>query len=87
MTMAVTYNPHAISLLLASGVDINEQTRFGTPLLTAARYQLFYPDSAGGSVSGVFFMSDHLKEEHNAVRILLEKGLTRTHAIARDAMR
>jgi len=74
MTIAVTYNQHAISLLLASGVDINEQTRFGTPLLTAARYQWFYPESAGGWVSGVFYMSDNIKEEHNAFRILLEKG-------------
>jgi ankyrin repeat protein len=74
MTIAITYNPHAISLLLASGVDINEQTRFGTPLLTAARYQGFYPEGGGGWITGVFFTSDHIKEEHNAVRILLEKG-------------
>jgi len=74
MTIAITYNPHEIRLLLASGVEINEQTRFGTPLLTAARHQWFYPEPAGGWVSGVFFMSDHIKEEHNAVRILLEKG-------------
>jgi len=74
MTIAITYNPHAISLLLASGVDINEQTRFGTPLLTAARYQWFYPEGGGGWITGVFFTSDHIKEEHNAVRILLEKG-------------
>jgi ankyrin repeat protein len=73
MTIAITYNQHAISLLLASGVDINEQTRFGTPLLTAARYQWFYPDSTGGWVSGVY-MEDHINVEHNAVRILLEKG-------------
>src|SRR5262249_52923171 len=38
MTIAVTYCPQAINLLLGAGVDINEQTRFGTPLLTAARY-------------------------------------------------
>jgi serine/threonine protein kinase/ankyrin repeat protein len=74
MTIAITYNPHAISLLLASGVDINEQTRFGTPLLTAARYQWLYPEGEGWWVSGILVMSDHIKEEHNAVRTLLEKG-------------
>ena len=74
MTIAITYNPHAISLLLASGVDINEQTRFGTPLLTAARYQWLDPESTVRWVSGVFYTSDHIKEEYNAVRILLEKG-------------
>jgi ankyrin repeat protein len=74
MTIAITYNPHAISLLLASGVDINEQTRFGTPLLTAARYQWLYPESTVRWVSGVLYISEHIKEEHNAVRILLEKG-------------
>jgi serine/threonine protein kinase/ankyrin repeat protein len=74
MTIAVTYNQPAISLLLASGVDINEQTRFGTPLLTAARYQWFYPEQESGWGPGVFFISVHIKEEHNAVRILLEKG-------------
>jgi len=74
MTIAITYNPHEISLLLASGVDINEQTRFGTPLLTAARYQWLYPEPGPGWGPGVFFISVHIKEEHNAVRILLEKG-------------
>jgi ankyrin repeat protein len=66
MTVAITYCPRAIELLLASGVDINEQTRFGTPLLTAARYQWFYSNAIpwGGP----------MRERDNAVRILLEKG-------------
>jgi ankyrin repeat protein len=45
MTIAIFDCPQAIELLLASGVDINEQTRFGTPLLTAARYQWPWPES------------------------------------------
>jgi ankyrin repeat protein len=32
------------------------------------------PRRGGGWVSGTFYTSDHIKEEHNAVRILLEKG-------------
>jgi serine/threonine protein kinase/ankyrin repeat protein len=39
MTIAVSNCPGAIEMLLASGVDINEQTRLGPPLLIAARYQ------------------------------------------------
>src|SRR5262245_55577681 len=86
MTIAITYHPQAIELLLASGVGINEQTKFGTPLLAAARYQWFYPNSkdgyvsgvfensAGESVAGLFYSWNLIKEKHNAVRILLEKG-------------
>jgi len=60
--VAITYCPSAIELLLASGVDINEQTRFGPPLLAAARYQWLYTAER------------HIVERENAVKILLEKG-------------
>ena len=43
LTVAITYCPSAIEMLLASGVDINEKTRFGPSLLAAARYQWLYP--------------------------------------------
>ncbi|GEM_PF-1293853 len=59
LTVAITYCPQAIELLLASGVDINEQTRFGPPLLAAARYQWLYRQ---------------VRERENAVKILLGKG-------------
>jgi len=59
LTVAITYCPQAIELLLASGVDINEQTRFGPPLLAAARYQWLYRE---------------VRERENAVKILLAKG-------------
>ncbi len=65
---------------LASGVDINEQTRFGTPLLTAARHQWPYPEhNAEGRVvfeHGSIFFEDKepIKERDNAVKILIEKG-------------
>src|SRR5262249_14099224 len=62
LTVAITYCPSAIELLLASGVDINEQTRFGAPLLAAARYQWLY---AGWR---------QIRERENAVKILVEKG-------------
>jgi ankyrin repeat protein len=62
LTVAITYCPSAIELLLASGVDINEQTRFGPPLLAAARYQFLYTAER------------HINERENAVKILLEKG-------------
>jgi ankyrin repeat protein len=62
LTVAITNSPSAIELLLASGVDINEQTRFGPPLLAAARYQWLYP--RWGPTQG----------RENAVKILLEKG-------------
>jgi serine/threonine protein kinase/ankyrin repeat protein len=63
LTVAITYCPSAIEPLLASGVDINEQTRFGPPLLAAARYQWLY---AG--------RRPVVQERENAVKILLEKG-------------
>jgi serine/threonine protein kinase/ankyrin repeat protein len=69
MTIVISNCPQAIELLLASGVDINEQTRFGTPLLIAARYQWFYPESAGTS-----YMPGQINEKLNAVKTLLEKG-------------
>src|SRR5262249_20076282 len=62
LTVAITYCPSAIELLLASGVDINEQTRFGAPLLAAARYQWLYTGWR------------QVRERENAVKILLEKG-------------
>lgn len=62
LIVAITYCPSAIELLLTSGVDINEQTRFGTPLLAAARYQWLY----GGDQA--------IQDRGNAVKILLEKG-------------
>ncbi|HKQ79010.1 MAG TPA: ankyrin repeat domain-containing protein [Blastocatellia bacterium] len=64
LTVAITYRPSAIKLLLGSGVDINEQTRFGPPLLAAARYQWLYPH--GGRI--------RIQERENAVKILMEKG-------------
>jgi len=64
LTVAITYRPSAIELLLGSGVDINEQTRFGPPLLTAARYQWLYPH--GGWV--------RMQKHENPVKFLLEKG-------------
>jgi eukaryotic-like serine/threonine-protein kinase len=62
LIVAITYRPSAIELLLASGVDINEQTRFGPPLLAAARYQWLYRGWR------------RIRERENAVKILLEKG-------------
>jgi ankyrin repeat protein len=62
LIVAITYYPSAIELLLASGVDINEQTRFGPPLLAAARYQWLYRERR------------RMRERENAVKILLEKG-------------
>jgi serine/threonine protein kinase/ankyrin repeat protein len=61
LIVAITYCPSAIELLLASGVNINEQTRFGAPLLAAARYQWLYTRER------------RTKEGENAVKILLEK--------------
>src|SRR5262249_15059132 len=62
LIVAIMYCPSAIELLLASGVDINEETRFGPPLLAAARYQWLYPGAR------------RILERENAVKILLEKG-------------
>ena len=80
MTIAISDCPQAIELLLASGVDINEQTRFGTPLLTAARHQWPYSEhTAEGHVvvehGRIIFQDKELiKERNNAVKILIEKG-------------
>ncbi len=73
MTVAITYCPTAIKMLLSYGVDINEQTRFGSPLLTAARYQLLYPQMSVRSSRGVNLLMRNEKK-YNAVRILLENG-------------
>jgi ankyrin repeat protein len=62
LIVAITYCPSAIELLLNSGVDINEQTRFGAPLLAAARYQWLYTRDRGNQA------------RENAVKVLLEKG-------------
>ena len=62
LVVAITYCPSAIELLLASGVDINEQTRFGAPLLAAARYQWLYTRRR------------NIPLRENAVKILLGKG-------------
>jgi serine/threonine protein kinase/ankyrin repeat protein len=62
LTVAITHCPPAIESLLASDVDINEQTRFGPPLLVAARYQWLYP------------RWQRMEERENAVKFLLEKG-------------
>ena len=62
LTVAITHCPSAIELLIASGVDINEKTRFGPPLLAAARYQWLYG------------WARRNWERENAVKILLEKG-------------
>jgi ankyrin repeat protein len=62
LTVAIMYCPSAIELLLASGVDINEQTRFGAPLLAAARYQWLYRGRR------------NVPARENAVKTLLEKG-------------
>ncbi len=68
MTIAIHHCPRAIELLLNAGADLNEETRFGTPLLTAARYQWFDPTQRSR------FRDRPIRERDNAVRILLEKG-------------
>jgi ankyrin repeat protein len=62
LIVAITYCPQAIELLLDSGVSINEETRFGPPLLAAARYQWLYARDRG------------IQDSENAVKILIEKG-------------
>jgi ankyrin repeat protein len=68
LTVALTYCPAAIGLLLAHGADPNEPTRFGPPLLAAARYQWLYPMP---NRRDPWF----IREQENAVKILLEKGV------------
>ncbi|HEY6401721.1 MAG TPA: ankyrin repeat domain-containing protein, partial [Blastocatellia bacterium] len=62
LIVAITYCPQAIELLLSSDVSINEETRFGPPLLAAARYQWLYTGDRG------------FQDSENAVKILMEKG-------------
>jgi serine/threonine protein kinase/ankyrin repeat protein len=62
LIVAITYCPQAIELLLSSGVSINEETRFGPPLLAAARYQWLYNGDRG------------IQDSENAVKVLIEKG-------------
>lgn len=66
LATAIFHHPQAIELLLASGAEVDEGTRFGPALLAAARYQWFYPEYGRGE--------EPLRERDNAVRILIEKG-------------
>jgi ankyrin repeat protein len=69
MTIAVSDCPGAIELLLASGVDINEQTRLGPPLVIAARNQW----SFWGAVSSL--TGGQAEWQYGgAVKALIEKG-------------
>ena len=73
LATAALYRPEAIEPLLASGVNINEQTPFGTPLLIAARHQWPYSERALLS----FASSQHkpqFDQQPNPVKILIEKG-------------
>jgi serine/threonine protein kinase/ankyrin repeat protein len=72
MTMAVSNCAGAIELLLASGVGINEKTRFGTPLLIAARRQWPSPDGLFATEARQDSM--RIERQGDAVKILLEKG-------------
>jgi len=72
MAVAVVNCPEAIELLLASGADINEQTRFGSPLLIAARHQRSYPEAVG--LFALRQQARQIKGQPNAVKILIEKG-------------
>jgi len=72
MTMAVSNCAEAIELLLASGVNVNEQTRYGTPLLIAARHQWPYSESLFGFSASQ--ANSPIKGHGDAVKILIEKG-------------
>jgi len=72
MTMAVSNCAEAIELLLASGVDVNEQTRYGPPLLIAARHQWPYPEQSFRLA--VSQADGPIKGHGDAVKILIEKG-------------
>jgi hypothetical protein len=84
LTVAIMHRPKAIELLLASGVDINERTRFGPALLAAARYQWLHQGSVPSSMAPgarllappryEWFYLGIINEGENAVKILLEKG-------------
>ncbi|HKC85836.1 MAG TPA: ankyrin repeat domain-containing protein, partial [Blastocatellia bacterium] len=72
MTMAVSNCAEAIELLLASGVDVNEQTRYGPPLMIAARRQWPYQEHL---FSLAISQSERpIKGQGDAVTILIEKG-------------
>jgi serine/threonine protein kinase/ankyrin repeat protein len=72
MTTAVSNCAEAIELLLASGVDVNEQTRSGPPLLIAARHQWPYPEPLFNLAVGQ--ARSPIKGHGDAVKILIEKG-------------
>ncbi|HKQ76162.1 MAG TPA: protein kinase [Blastocatellia bacterium] len=78
MLVAVTRYPQAIEMLLAAGVGINEQTRFGPPLIAAVRHQWSFWTPATSNRFGNHmaerFESELANEKGNAVRILIEKG-------------
>jgi serine/threonine protein kinase/ankyrin repeat protein len=86
LTVAIMHRPKAIELLLTSGVDINEQTRFGPALLVAARYQWLHQGSVPSSMAmgrrgrllaaprSQWLYPGIINEDENAVKILLEKG-------------
>jgi ankyrin repeat protein len=84
LTVAIMHRPKAIELLLTSGVDINEQTRFGPALLAAARYQWLHQGSVPSSMApggrllaaprSQWLYPGIINEGENAVKILLEKG-------------
>jgi ankyrin repeat protein len=63
LIIAITYCPQAINSLVASGADLNEETRFGPTLLAAARYQWLYRNMR------------QPQEDKNAVQILLKNGV------------
>jgi ankyrin repeat protein len=72
MTTAIHSCPQAIELLLASGVNVNEQTPYGTPLLIAAHYQ--WPSLAHGGALSAFNLVAEENRQGDAVKILIEKG-------------
>src|SRR5262245_39990558 len=84
LTVAIMHRPKAIELLLTSGVDINEQTRFGPALLAAARYQWLHQGSVPSSMArgggllaaprSQWLYTGIINEDENAVKILLKKG-------------
>jgi len=72
MSIAIFDCPQAIELLLGAGVDINEQTRFGTPLLTAARYQWPWPESNPQN-SWIRFYNNHYIVLNTNERVPVER--------------
>jgi ankyrin repeat protein len=53
-------------------VNVNEQTRYGTPLLIAAHYQ--WLSLAHGGALSAFSLAAEENRQGNAVKILIEKG-------------